>query len=62
MKEIWKPVKGFENYEISNFGKIRNSDKQILSPQLTSKRLSADYVAQEKNLFCTQISSGKFLR
>lgn len=33
MNEIWKPVKGFENYEISN------SDKKILSPQITSKRI-----------------------
>lgn len=39
MKEIWKPVKGFENYEISNLGNIRNSDKKILSPQITSKRI-----------------------
>ena len=30
MKEIWKPVKGFENYEISNLGNIRNSDKMYI--------------------------------
>lgn len=40
MKEIWKPIKGFENYEISNLGNIRNSDKKILSPKETSKRIS----------------------
>ncbi len=39
MNEIWKPIKGFENYEISNFGNIRNGDKKILSPNETSKRV-----------------------
>ena len=24
MKEIWKPVKGFKNYEVSNTGKVRS--------------------------------------
>ena len=26
-KEIWKPIENYENYEISNFGKIRKKDK-----------------------------------
>lgn len=33
MKEIWKPVQGFESkYEISNFGNIRNTKGKQLSP------------------------------
>lgn len=31
--ENWKPIPGFRNYEVSNFGEIRNSDTgRILSP------------------------------
>ena len=30
MKEVWKDIKGYENlYEISNFGNVRNKNKQI---------------------------------
>jgi hypothetical protein len=25
--EIWKPIKGFENYEVSNLGNVRNIKK-----------------------------------
>lgn len=24
MEEIWKSIEGFENYEVSNLGKVRN--------------------------------------
>lgn len=31
--EIWKPIRGFEKvYEVSNFGKIRNSREHVLQP------------------------------
>ena len=30
MKEVWKDIKGYENlYEISNFGNVRNKNKQL---------------------------------
>ena len=25
MKEIWKPIEGFEHYHISNYGRVINS-------------------------------------
>ena len=25
MSEIWKPIKNYENYEVSNFGNVRNT-------------------------------------
>lgn len=28
MKEIWKPIQDFENYEISNMGNIRSKKKR----------------------------------
>ena len=31
-KEFWKPVYGYENYEISNLGRVRTELKQILKP------------------------------
>lgn len=36
MTEIWKPVTGYEMYEVSNTGKIRRNNK-LLNPSLTSK-------------------------
>lgn len=30
MEEIWKKIKGFENYEVSNLGSVRNDCKKIL--------------------------------
>ena len=33
MEEIWKNIKGFENYKISNYGRIKNKDNKILKPQ-----------------------------
>lgn len=36
IKEIWKPVVGYEGYEVSSFGRVRNKHK-ILTPYLTEK-------------------------
>ena len=33
MKEIWKKIKDFENYEVSNLGNIRNKNKQSIKQQ-----------------------------
>lgn len=33
MEEIWKTIKGFENYQISNFGRIKSKKNGILKPQ-----------------------------
>jgi uncharacterized protein (UPF0248 family) len=30
MEEIWKPIKDFENYEVSTLGNVRNKSKRIL--------------------------------
>ncbi len=30
MKEEWKPIKDFENYEVSNLGRVRNSRGHIM--------------------------------
>lgn len=29
MKEIWKDIKGFNNYQVSNKGRVRSKDRQI---------------------------------
>jgi len=35
--EIWKVITNFSNYEISNYGNIKNKyNQQILNPQLVS--------------------------
>ena len=36
--EIWKDIEGFEGkYQISTWGRVRNSDKQILAPYRNTK-------------------------
>ena len=30
MKEMWKPIENFENYEVSNLGRVRNSRGRIM--------------------------------
>ena len=41
MKEIWKQVENFENYEVSNFGRVRKNYKngkvKYLKPMVTNK-------------------------
>ena len=34
MKEIWKEIKDFNNYQISNLGRVKNNFGKILKPQL----------------------------
>ena len=34
MKEIWKPIKDFENYQISNKGNIKSIKNGLLKPQI----------------------------
>ena len=31
MKEIWKPIQGFEKYEVSNTGKVRSIDRIVFN-------------------------------
>ena len=33
MKEVWKKIEGFDNYEVSNFGSVRNIKKKIIMKQ-----------------------------
>ena len=38
MNEIWKKVKGFEDYyEVSNIGRVKNSKGRILKPYINNK-------------------------
>jgi hypothetical protein len=32
MSELWKPIKGYEDYHVSNTGKIKNSRNMLLKP------------------------------
>lgn len=34
MKEVWKEIKDFNKYQISNFGRVKNNFGKILKPQL----------------------------
>lgn len=35
--EIWKPIKGYENYSVSSLGNFKNSDGRLLKKNLTQK-------------------------
>jgi hypothetical protein len=60
MHEIWKPIEGFEGYEVSNLGQVR-SKHRILKPILAGKGyfrvgLSKDCFRHQKEihvLVCT---------
>jgi hypothetical protein len=33
--EIWKPIEGYENYQVSNFGRVKNNKNHIMSQDYT---------------------------
>ena len=35
--EVWKDIEGFENYQISTWGNVRNRKGQVLKPYYNSK-------------------------
>ena len=36
MEEIWKKIEGYEKYSVSNYGRVRNDNKNlILKPEIT---------------------------
>lgn len=48
-KEMWYPIKGYENYKVSNLGNIksiRNNNEKILKPFILNKHF---YVTLSKN-------------
>ena len=64
MKEIWKPIKGYENnYEISNFGNVRNKKtKQILTGDVNNAgyRRVTLYVPDKKRFFIYRLVAYHF--
>ena len=64
MKEIWKPIKGYENnYEISNFGNVRNKKtKQILTGDVNNAgyRRVTLYVPIKKRFFIHRLVAYHF--
>lgn len=64
MKEIWKPIKGYENnYEISNMGNIRNKKtKQILIGDINNagyRRITL-YIPEKKRFFVHRLVAYHF--
>ena len=56
-KEIWKPVKGYENYyEVSNMGNVRSLDRIII------KKNGVLYKRKGKMLKLQQNQTNKFLQ
>ncbi len=39
IEEIWKPIEGFSNYEVSNTGKIRRKERKVTSVK-TGKKIN----------------------
>lgn len=45
MEEIWKKVVGFENYEVSNKGKVRNKETgNVLKPWIINSGYLSLYI------------------
>lgn len=50
MNEIWKQVKGFSNYEVSNFGNVRSViSKKLLHPYSSKLREGYCYISLQQN-------------
>lgn len=48
MKEIWKTIEGFENYQVSNMGRVKNiKTGHILKPFLRGSRENNKYYSVE---------------
>ena len=51
MEEIWKPVKGFEDfYEVSNFGRVRSLDRVIVKPHPRNTSMTLRYIMKGRIL------------
>ena len=37
MNEQWRTIREYENYEVSNLGRVRNKEGQLLRPEETEK-------------------------
>ena len=52
MKEIWKPIKGYEKlYEVSNFGKIKSLKKKIILKQFKNTNMVQEIQDYQAQLF-----------
>ena len=59
MEEIWKKIEGFENYEISNFGKVRNNNYNNLG--IVKTLLTHNRVKLSKNNQTTNFNLNKLI-
>ena len=51
MEEVWKPVKGFEDfYEVSNFGRVRSLDRVIVIREEDGKRVQYAHDMRSKDI------------
>lgn len=46
MQEIWKPISGFDGYEVSNIGRIRSLDRICTGPSGRQRRRSGGLMKQ----------------
>lgn len=51
-KEVWRNVQGFDNYQVSNLGNVRNTNGRVLTPQLQSGKY---YIRMQKNNVSTKV-------
>lgn len=53
MEEEWKDIKGYEWYQVSNLGRVRNSEGRILASNVISSGYLAVHLSKynKKELF-----------
>lgn len=66
MNEIWKQVKGFNNYEVSNLGRVRNKiSNKLLMPYKNKKRqykyMSLQQDGKRKNFSLHRLIASTFI-
>ena len=62
MKEVWKKVKGYERYEISNLGRVFDSKKQILKlPSIKNHGRLFIWFDRKKQFYISRLVADAFI-
>ena len=60
MEEVWKPVKDFDNYFISNLGRVKSTYRsidRILKIDINKQGQSRTYLFKKNKLYCKNVTS-----
>ena len=59
--ELWKPVKGYEGYEVSNKGRVRNKSGRILKEMDNGRGYKTVVLTKQKRLYVHRLVAENFI-